>query len=326
MNNFLKNWSYIFSILLNKKILKKPNFSEKGIMLKAKNMVEINKRKKKINALRDVQFSAFSQYGEDGIINWLINKIPNIPKIFVEIGTQDYWESNTRFLLKNDNWKGYLIEASKKDILKIKSQQVYWQHDIKAIQAFVSKENINPLIRQNVKTEHIGLLSIDIDGNDYWILKEINSLSPVIVVCEFNSIFGNIEQLTIPYEPKFQRHEKHYSNLYFGCSINALIHMMTKKNYTFIGTGSLGVNAFFIKNEFKTLIVSDINNIEFNPSFCKEARNFKGQLTHSDINKNLSDIKDLEIFDISLNKINFLKNYQNLFDEDWKKILEIKLS
>jgi hypothetical protein len=93
-----------------------------------------------------------------------------------------------------------------------------------------------------------------------------------------------------------------------------------------LGLDRLGVNAFFIKNELKSLILSDIKNIEFNPSFCKEARNFKGQLTYSDINKNLSDIKDLEIFDISLNKINFLKDYQNLFDEDWKKILEIKLS
>ena len=154
-------------------------------------------------------------------------------KYFLEIGTQDYWESNTRFLLKLRDWKGYIFEGSGKDIKKIKSQRIYWQHKIQAFQTFVNKENINDLIDGYVKERNIGLMSIDIDGNDYWILKEISNLSPSIIVCEFNSIFGDKFKLSVPYEKDFVRNKKHYSNLYFGSSIKALVSLLKSKGYFF---------------------------------------------------------------------------------------------
>ena len=59
---------------------------------------------KKIKNISDVEFRVFSQWGEDGIIDWVINQIPNISKNFIEIGTEDYKEANTRFLLMNKNY------------------------------------------------------------------------------------------------------------------------------------------------------------------------------------------------------------------------------
>ena len=77
--------------------------------------------------------------------------------------------SNTRFLIKSRNWKGYIFEGSKR-CFKIKSQQIYWQNNLKAVHVFVDKDNINQLINNYINEKNIGLLSIDIDGNDYWVL------------------------------------------------------------------------------------------------------------------------------------------------------------
>ncbi len=310
---------FLVSLIINKTILRRPDFSEKNLFLQGQIMAKKNENKRKITSLKDAEFSVFSQFGEDGIINWLINRLPQVNKVFLEIGTEDYWESNTRFLLKNNNWKGYLIEASKEAVSKIKKQQIYWKHNLKAIQSFIDKDNINELVSNNIIEKEIGLLSIDIDGNDYWVMKEISNLSPAIVICEFNSIYGDIHELTVPYDKNFSRSNKHYSNLYFGCSIRAIIKLMDKKNYTFIGTGSMGINAFFIKNELKSFVTDYLQNIETYPSFCREGRDKKGVLTFQNISNSLKDIQDLEILDLKLNKINKLKDYKNLFSKNWEK-------
>ena len=80
---------------------------QKKLFLKAKLLSLKNKNLKKINDLSEVEFQVYSQWGDDGIIDWLVNKLPGIPKNFLEIGTQDYKESNTRFLLINKNWDGF---------------------------------------------------------------------------------------------------------------------------------------------------------------------------------------------------------------------------
>ena len=91
MKKLIKNIRIILSIIFNKNILRRPDFSEKNLFLKGKKINYINLKKDKIDSLKEVEFSAFSQFGEDGIIDWIISKIPNIEKIFLEIGTQDYW-------------------------------------------------------------------------------------------------------------------------------------------------------------------------------------------------------------------------------------------
>ena len=146
MKLILKKIKIIFEIVFNKIILKRPDFSEKKLFLQAQLVEELKLKKKKINNFREIEFSAFSQFGEDGIISWLTRQIPNINKKFLEIGTQDYWESNTRYLLKSQNWTGYIIEGSREDVKKIKKQKIYWQNNLKAINKFINLENINLII------------------------------------------------------------------------------------------------------------------------------------------------------------------------------------
>ena len=277
------------------------NEIEKDLILKAKIISLKNKKKNRIKDLSDVEFSVFSQWGEDGIIDWIINKIERLPKIFLEIGTEDYTESNTRFLLMNKNWDGFLIEGDKNKVNKIKSQQIFWKYNLKVQNKFINKENINKIIKEISIPKKIGLLSLDIDSIDYWILKEIKGIDPTIIICEYNSIFGTSKSVTVPYKKNFIRNKEHYSNLYYGASIKAFIDLMIKKNYIFIGTNSAGNNAFFVKRKFLKFNKIVKNKKIFNSKF-REGRDKNGKLNFLDKKKSLKKIKDKFVFDINSKK------------------------
>ena len=102
-------------------------------ILIAKILIENIKNKGIVNNLAEVEFKVFSQFGEDGIVQYLINNAPIKNKIFIEFGAQDYKESNTRFLLINNNWRGLVIDSDKKNIDCIKNDEIYWRYDIKAV-------------------------------------------------------------------------------------------------------------------------------------------------------------------------------------------------
>jgi hypothetical protein len=199
--------------------------------------------------LNDYEFRVFSQWGEDGIIQHLVRSIDIPKKYFVEFGVQDYRESNTRFLLVNDNWSGLVMDGSAANIERIKKDMIYWAYDLKPVQAFVTRENINELLRQNGVTGEIGLLSIDIDGNDFWIWQAIEVINPVIVVIEYNHRFGQQAAVTIPYEESFDRTKTGHGPFYFGASLQALCWLAKRKGYAFVGCSSNGVNAFFVRRD-----------------------------------------------------------------------------
>jgi hypothetical protein len=197
------------------------------------------------------EFRAFSQWGEDGIIQFLINNIKIDRKIFVEFGSSNYKESNTRFLLINNNWAGLVIDSNEKCVDRIKNDPIYWQHNLKAIHSFITKRNINDLFRENGILGEIGLLSIDIDGNDYWVWQAIEVISPAIVIVEYNSRYGARKAVTIPYDENFDRSKAHYSMIYYGASLKALFLLAKKKGYSFVGCNSAGCNAFFVRRDLK---------------------------------------------------------------------------
>ncbi|KQT34347.1 hypothetical protein [Methylophilus sp. Leaf414] len=202
--------------------------------------------------LQEYEFRVYSQWGEDGIIQHLIKTIPDLEKTFIEFGVQNYVESNTRFLLVNNNWAGLIIDGSQKNIDFVKSDAIYWQHNLKAECAFITRENINTIIKNSGLNGDIGLLSVDIDGNDYWIWEAIDVVTPAIVVIEYNARFGDQLAVSIPYEPNFTRSSAHHSNIYYGTSLSALFKLGAKKGYTLVGCNSAGNNAFFLRNDLIT--------------------------------------------------------------------------
>lgn len=251
---------------------------------------------------KDIEFSVFSQWGDDGIIQYLIRKIDIPVKTFIEFGVENYKESNTRFLLINDNWSGLVIDSSEKNINSIKNDSVSWKYDLKAINAFIDAENINNLISSAGFSGEIGILSIDIDGNDYWIWKAIKTINPIIVIIEFNSVFGAERTITVPYKKDFFRTREHFSNLYFGASLPALYHLAEEKGYYFIGCDSHGVNAYFIRkdkiNNLKPLMVKE----GYISSKFAQSRDVNGLLNHLPFNKQQEAIKGLEVINILTNK------------------------
>lgn len=260
-----------------------------------------------VSSIQEAEFQVFSQFGDDGIIQYLIQQIPISQQVFIEFGVERYTESNTRFLLMNNNWSGLVIDGDEKNIHFIQQDEIYWRYDLTAICSFITAENINQLFVSNGFVGEIGLLSIDIDGNDYWVWKQIASVSPVLVIVEYNSVFGLLP-VTIPYQADFVRTNAHFSNLYWGTSLGALYHLAEEKGYYFVGTNSAGNNAYFIrKDKLKLDAVPNLTPLTLERGFIeskfRESRNRQNELTFLRGKNRLKAIEDCEVYHVLENKI-----------------------
>ncbi len=217
---------------------------------------------RKSTTLTDQEFRVFSQWGEDGILQFLLRHVPVSSKRFVEFGVQDYQEANTRFLLVKDNWKGLVLDGSAENMERLRSHRLHWFQNLTAVSSFVTAENINDLLASNGFTGKIGLLSVDIDGNDFWVWNAIHKVEADIVVCEYNYRFGPSRPVVVPYSPDFQREKAHYSKIYYGASLNALCLLADRKGYAFVGCNSNGVNAFFVRRELRPSFLKELTSEE----------------------------------------------------------------
>jgi len=254
-------------------------------------------------ALSEAEFKVFSQFGDDGIIQYVINRLnlPQEDRKFVEFGVESYQESNTRFLLVNNNWSGLIIDASEAYMNAVKQGGLYWKYDLTAVSSFITRDNINSLIKNAGFEGPIGLLSIDIDGNDYWVWEAISVVNPAIVVAEYNGIFGANAPVTIPYQENFDRKAAHYSHLYWGCSLAALCHLAAKKGYAWIGCNSAGNNAYFVKKANEHLFRSCSLPLDFVAAKFREGRDENGQLNYLDQKTGFNLVKHLPVWDVAKN-------------------------
>lgn len=252
--------------------------AERQLLLQAQAIAHTTRGKERLEGLHAAEFCAFSQWGEDGIIDWLIEHLPGIPRSFVEFGVQDYRESNTRLLLQLRNWRGLVLDGSAAHIADIKAQDISWRHDLTAKCAFIDRDNINDLIAGARFGGDIGLLSIDIDGNDYWVWEGLTAARPWIVICEYNAVLGDRRPLSVPYDSSFERTKAHHSNLYFGASIRALTYLAERKGYRFVGTVSSGCNAFFVRGDIASPVAAALYGTWMFPSSVREARDVEGRL------------------------------------------------
>jgi hypothetical protein len=228
-------------------------------------------------ALAASEFRVFSQWGEDGIIQRLVREVAVSPRIFVEFGVQDYSEANTRYLLTNDNWAGLVIDGSPENIARVKADPIYWRHNLKATCAFVTRENINELLASAGLGGEIGLLSVDIDGNDYWVWEAITAVDAVLVVAEYNWRFGAERRVTVPYRADFVRDTAHHSMVYYGASLAALEALGRRKGYDLVGCNSAGNNAFFVRADRRPASLPVVGAAEaFVAGRFREARGIDG--------------------------------------------------
>ena len=259
------------------------------------------------------EFRVFSQWGEDGIIQHLLSKIPIQKKIFVEFGVEDYKESNTRFLVINNYWDGLIIDGSKKNIASVKEDKIYWASNIKAISSFITKDNINQLIKSHNIIGEIGLLSIDIDGNDFWVWEQINVINPDIVIVEYNSQFGPYANVSIPYSKNFVRglNNKHIS--FYGASLTALTNLARRKGYSLVASNNAGNNAFFVRDD----LISDFQVLSpvqaYKKACFREAKNsIDGQIEYQSIKERFENIINYKVYNFDKNEIEFIRNINEL--------------
>jgi hypothetical protein len=275
-----------------------------------------------LGTLADAEFCIFSQWGEDGIIEWLVHNNGPMPEVFVEFGVENYREANTRFLLIHRNWRGLVIDGSEANMQVVKSDTIYWRHDLRAVAAFITKDNINDLITSAGISGEIGILSVDIDGNDYWVWDAVNCVNPQFVITEYNAVFGDLLPLTVPYDPAYVRGSKHHSNLYYGASIVALEALAKKKGYTLLGTNRAGVNAFFVRNDLAKPLIERVGDRRPRPSRFRECRDAAGNLNFTRGAQRATVIAQCPVVNLLTGETVSLGSIERLYSERWKALLD----
>jgi hypothetical protein len=215
------------------------------------------------------EFSGFSQNGEDGIIDFLLQKLIRQNRYFVEIGAADGLENNSAWLAIGKKYSGLMIEGCPKLVKRLNKTMSAYNIGVEALASFVTKENCTTLLKKMLHQDP-DLFSLDIDGNDYYILQALleNGFKPKIIAVEYNSAYGPEQAITIPYQNDFHYLSMHASGLYYGVSIQAWHKLLNRYDYQFVTVDSNGVNAFYVSpNHYKTAFLQAIQPLPFAENF-----------------------------------------------------------
>jgi hypothetical protein len=199
----------------------------------------------------DVEFQCHSQNGEDGILLYLFSLLGTTNRRVVEICAGDGIECNAANLIVNHGWRGLLVDGDAANVARGKAFyatcKTTWVSPPSLVEAWVTADNVNQLLIDNGYVGPVDLLSVDLDGNDYWIWKAIDAIAPRVVVLEFNAAWGCERSVTIPYDPAFRLD---LSNPPYRCgaSLPAFTKLARSKGYRLVGVQSFGFNAFFVQN------------------------------------------------------------------------------
>lgn len=199
-----------------------------------------------VAALRRAELRVHSQNGEDGALAWLLGRIGAVSREIVEFGVGDGSECCAANLVLTFGWSALLLDANEADARAAASRYAALASDrVRVEHALVEPHNVNELLGGKVAPV-FDVLSLDIDGNDYWVLEALEAVRPRVVVVEFNASFGPERSVTIPYTPGFDRYSAHPSGFYHGASVAALARLGERKGYVLAGCDSRGVNAFLV--------------------------------------------------------------------------------
>jgi len=199
-------------------------------------------------------FRAYSQHDEDGMIQEIFKRIKFSTRIFVEFGAGDGTENNTLYLMLS-GWRGLWIDGHEGNAGSIRRRFLSFveKGQLTFIQGFVERDSINDMIGKAHFSGEIDLLSIDIDGNDYWVWEAISVVRPRVVVIEYNAVF----RPPLAVVAEYKKDSAWDGTSYYGASLNALESLGTRKGYALVGCSLSGINAFFVRqdlasDEFRT--------------------------------------------------------------------------
>jgi hypothetical protein len=270
-------------------------------------------RKYSFENLWDSEFRVFSQFGEDGIIDFLL-EIAGISKPrILELGAGDFSECNSRFALHKRLCSAYLVDLNKDLANGLKSSGIYWKSNIRAEIERIYIDNVSKIQQRAVDfMSGIDLISIDIDGIDYWVAKELDWNEIKIAVVEYNPLFGSNLSVSVPPTEFSSRYDQHYSGLFFGASLRAWIELMESLDLFFVGTNRVGNNAFFVKNILRekfSFPIPDTRNLNRYVDWrVRDARSENGEMTYlslRDMQKLISGQKVVNLRDMKTILLNF---------------------
>lgn len=212
--------------------------------------VELLEKGRPLPRFEDVEFRVFSQNGEDGILLYIFTLIGVTSKKSVEICAGTGIECNTANLIINHGWQALLVDGDRANVdvgrdFYARCRDTFYSPPT-FVHAWVTKENINTLLEENGFKGEVDLLSLDMDGVDYWIWEELVSINPRVVVLEYNEALG-FERVSVPYDSKFNRFCK--DPRYWGASLSAYCALAMRKGYRLVGCNRQRLNAFFVRND-----------------------------------------------------------------------------
>jgi len=202
----------------------------------------------------DIEFRAFSENGEDGILLYIFSMIGMTNKKCVEMCCGNGIECNTANWLINHGWDGLLFDGDEANIVAGREFYSQCPHTYfrppTLVSAWIDTDKVNSLIEENGYGGPLDLFSLDMDGVDYWIWKAINCIQPRVVVLEFNAYWGPSRAVTVAYKPDFRVDQSRLriNRMNCGASLSAFCNLAREKGYRLVGLQRGGWNAFFLRN------------------------------------------------------------------------------
>ena len=191
-------------------------------------------------------FRGYSQHDEDGMIQEIFKRTGVSNRVFVEFGVGDGTENNTVYLMLS-GWRGLWIDGSDANAAAIRARfsSFIQSGQLSFVQGFVDRDLINGMIEKTGHSGEIDLLSIDIDGNDYWVWEVMSIVKPRVMVIEYNAVFRPPVAVVAEYNRNFVWD----GTSYYGASLQALEGLGARKGYALVGCSLSGINAFFVRQD-----------------------------------------------------------------------------
>jgi len=189
-----------------------------------------------------------SQRGEDGI-SWAIFQHAGIETHrFIDIGCGSEGGA-AGFYARECGWQGLMIDVNAEHLASVRAR--FSRAQITAVNACVTRENVNDLVQQAGFAEEVDLLSIDIDGMDYWVWDALSVVEPRLVILEYNALFGLDHAVTVPYDATFDRARLSgvLRKRYFGASLPAFVRLGREKGYRLVAVEPMALNAVFLRED-----------------------------------------------------------------------------
>jgi hypothetical protein len=203
----------------------------------------------------DVGFKVYSQCDEDGTLLFLFAVLGSKSKTSVEICAGDGRECNTANLIRNHGWYGLLVDGNKQAVDRgaqfFATSRDTYVFPPKFVCSWITRGNVNALLQEHGFQGEIDLLSLDLDGIDWWIWQALDVVSPRVVVLEYQDILGAERSWTVPYDDNFDASRFSKTNEmpnFAGASLAAFVKLGRSKGYRLVGVNRYGFNAFFVRN------------------------------------------------------------------------------